>query len=85
MKVASQICDEWISSDIVTHLSDNFTDNSIYSIITEMAPAFEDTLTFCKLFNKNIDCSKIFFPIFTDEGLCFTFNSMYVKDVVTDQ
>lgn len=85
MKVACQICDEWMSSDIVRHFSEDFNDKSIISKITEMAPTFEDTVQYCELFNKEVNCGEIFFPIFTEEGLCYTFNSMDTIEVVTDQ
>lgn len=86
MKASCQICDEWLSSDVINLLPDsNFSDNSIFSIITEMAPKFDDFMTYCKLFNRVSKCEELFYPIFTDEGQCYTFNSMQTKDVITNE
>lgn len=85
MQVATQTCDEWFGSEMRKHFDDNFTDNSILSTIAQMAPTFDDTMVFCKLFNQHSDCSGIVFPIYTVEGLCFTFNSMNINDILTDE
>lgn len=85
MKVAAQTCDEWFGSEMRKHFDDNFTDSSFLSDIAQMAPTLEDTMVYCKLFNWVSNCSEIVFPIYTTEGLCFTFNSMNINDILTDE
>lgn len=83
--MATQTCDEWFGSEIRKHFDDNFTDGSILSTIAQMAPSMEDAMVYCKLFNWVSNCSEIVFPIYTTEGLCFTFNSMNINDILTDE
>lgn len=85
MRVAAQTCDEWLGSEMRHHFNDTFADNSILSTISKISPTFDDTLVYCKLFNWFFDCSEIVFPIYTSEGLCFTFNSMNINDILTDE
>lgn len=87
MKAAYQICDEWIGSEVesFSSMNDEFTDNSILSTIAQMAPTFADTMIFCKIFNMWSNCENFLSPIFTEEGLCYTFNSMTLNDILTNE
>ncbi|KAL1497370.1 hypothetical protein ABEB36_008351, partial [Hypothenemus hampei] len=46
------------------------------------APTF---LTKCNWMGKEIDCEKIFQPLYTDEGLCQTFNMLSKKQMFTNE
>lgn len=83
MKVACQICEETMASSIAQMFSDEYADDSILSIIKGMAP--EKVFSFCKLFGTFTDCEKIFFPIFTEAGLCYTFNTLNMQEMATNQ
>lgn len=85
MRVALQICSEWIGSDMRTKFDDNFINNSILSTISTIAPTLNDTFVFGKLFNLIANYVELLLPIYTEEGLCFTFNSMNINDILTDE
>lgn len=84
MSAACEICEEQIAADIWDLYPDNFTDNSILTTIKEMAPKFHDVVL-CKIFDEWTDCEDVLFPIYTDVGLCYTFNALHVNDIVTNE
>lgn len=85
IKVISQLCDEWVATDLFDFFPDNYSDSSILNTIIDVMPRFEDTMMFCKLFDKWSKCDKYLFPIITEEGLCFTFNAVNINETVTNE
>lgn len=55
-------------------LKGNFTSESIYNTIKDVAPDLKYTIKTCRWQQKKIDCSKYITPVFTSYGLCFAFN-----------
>ena len=80
--VLSQICDAHLTNGF--NLGDNFTDSRIIDVIKEGAPNFTDTMFFCKWRNEAGLCEQWFEPIFTEEGLCFTFNVLDSREMYRD-
>lgn len=85
MKVMTQLCDEWIGYDVLESFSDNYSEPSILATIRSLAPKLEDTMVFCRLFDKQINCDKILFPRISAGGVCYTFNAMNKNDTFTDE
>lgn len=64
---------------------DNFTSESIYNIIEDMAPDFDTIMKECWWQQKKINCSEYISTVFTQEGLCFAFNALNSYDLFTDE
>lgn len=62
-----------------------FTNESIYMIIQDIAPTFNNTLTECLWQFENYSACEIFTPILTAEGVCFQFNGLNARDIFTDE
>lgn len=54
---------------------------SIYETITKLSPDKLSVIPFATFAGNIIH----FEPIFTEEGLCFTFNSLNSRDIYTDE
>lgn len=85
MSVASKLCEEDIVNEIIDHLPDEYLDEETLATIKEIAPDFKETFVSCSLFGAEKNCDKIFYPIITERGLCYTFNSLNLREIVTDQ
>lgn len=89
MKLAYQLCSPFVysksfGSRIATNFSDDYLNDDIWNTINDYAPAFNETFMFCKLFNKWIDCGKLFVPQITQRGLCYTFNTLNFHELFTN-
>lgn len=85
MSVASQLCDDRLSHDIFDILSIDYMDKTFVSTIVDLIPKFEDTMIHCKFFDKWDDCDKFLFPTITEEGMCYSFNSLPLDELSTDE
>lgn len=85
MKLASQYCYDSVFPSVARNFSDEYLDDDTWSVINEIAPAFNDTFIVCKLFDKLIDCGKLFVPRTTERGLCYSFNTLSVREMFTDE
>lgn len=82
LEAFDHICADKTASPYQKH---NFTSESIYDVIEGMAISLDDNVHKCWFHGKQIDCTKHLVPIFTEGGLCFTFNALNSHDIYSDK
>lgn len=60
-------------------------DQSIYFHIQDMALNINETLFNCHWKGKTDSCLRLFTPVLTDEGVCFTFNALNSHEIFTER
>lgn len=80
MEAIAHICDSMIFK-----FDGKFITDSIYDDIKDIARPFDETLIECTSPYESGDCSELFVPIYTEEGLCFSFNALNSHQVFTDE
>lgn len=70
--------------DIATRKRSNFTDDSIYNIIQEIAPDISDVVSWCTWRQEDF-CLFSLSSIITAEGVCFAFNNLNSHEIYTDE
>lgn len=85
MIVMIQLCDFKDTRHVIKSFSDLYAARSMFRTMLEMEPDMNETFALCKLFGKRIDCKDIFFPILTDGGFCYAFNTVRMPDFLTDE
>lgn len=79
-----QVCSDSVNKGLNETDEYNFTGPEIFEIIHEVAPSFNETLVDCKFQNKQELCRDYFQQVITEEGLCYTFNSLDPSDIYRD-
>lgn len=66
---------------------ENFLDESVYDIIQDISPNFNQSVDMCDFRGHYDDdrCSEFFLPILTEEGVCFTFNALNSHEIYTEE
>lgn len=85
MKLASQYCYDSVFPSVTQNFSDEYLDDNTWSTINDIAPEFNETFVFCKLFGKWVDCGDLFVPRTTERGLCYSFNTLNVDEMFTNE
>ncbi|KAL1122228.1 hypothetical protein AAG570_003633 [Ranatra chinensis] len=70
---ASVLCDQHV---IITDQDKEDSTLDMHNFIREAAHSFDEVLYSCSWKNELTNCSTLFKPTFTEEGLCFTFNAV---------
>ncbi|XP_037032181.1 pickpocket protein 28-like [Bradysia coprophila] len=82
MAAVIQICDSYLTGYF--EVGANFTDSSITDLLRDTAPSSNDTLFVCKIRDIYEDCQPYFHEIMTEDGLCFTFNTLNGSELFTE-
>lgn len=80
LEALSHVCDPHLFSS--HNLSNDAPKNSIVTILKEVAIPLEEVFLVCKWRNKLINCFDIFKELVTEEGVCYTFNSLDVSQIL---
>lgn len=84
MEAIIQLCDAHIATDNF-EIGTEHTNKTLFNIIRDVAPSFNDTMFFCKWRNDYPPCRDLFSPVLTEEGVCYTFNDLNSEDIYTDE
>nr|XP_015833861.1 PREDICTED: pickpocket protein 28 isoform X1 [Tribolium castaneum] len=75
----SFFCDDFTASDNNLPLGPDFLE-----IIDEVKPNFLDHVHNCSFMGKKLNCRDSFTPVFTDEGICYSFNILDRSQIFSD-
>lgn len=85
IKVAALTCSIHFSKDILKFVPVNYSESSILKTIFDMAPTFSETMFLCSLFDIRSNCTPWFFPTVTEDGVCYVFNTLNLKELSTQE
>lgn len=83
MKALVHVCKFKILNPL--ELDERFANESLFSLIAQMAPKLDDTLMFCLFQYETGACSNWFVETFTEDGLCFAFNTQNSHEIYTNE
>ncbi|XP_005176878.1 pickpocket protein 28-like [Musca domestica] len=53
--------------------------------LNDLLPGFERYFLTCQWFGRSMSCEKLLTKVYTDEGICYAFNSLKANDLYRDQ
>lgn len=78
-----QVCDDHLME---FSTGSNFTNsNDLLNILSDIMPTFDQTFKKCKWRNVLTECSELFHTFVTDDGPCFTFNTLSAFEIYRDE
>lgn len=79
-----QTCSKMFNYILEPELVAPTQNQSIYDAISEISPNLDSVILFA-YWTSNLTLTLKFKPILTEEGLCFTFNSLNSGEIFTDE
>ncbi|KAG5865086.1 hypothetical protein JTB14_034780 [Gonioctena quinquepunctata] len=74
LNLASTICDFYAS-----HTTSNITrEEDFFDFLKKSSTSYFD---YCQYLGQEVDCSEIFTPILTEEGICYSYNILDRNDI----
>ncbi|XP_068083962.1 pickpocket protein 28 [Anabrus simplex] len=77
-------CSSLVCNDYSFQRGNKTADEDFLETFLKFAPEVDDLLKFCVWRSKQIPCRELFHPIITDDGLCYTFNTITAEHLFTD-
>lgn len=84
MDAMLQTCSKMFNYILEPELVAPTQNQSIYDAISEISPNLDSVILFA-YWTSNLTLTLKFKPILTEEGLCFTFNSLNSGEIFTDE
>lgn len=86
MKIVNQLCESHGVRDGISELfNDMYADERVYEILGSIGPDFNETFVYCKLLDEWTDCDKILSPFFSETGLCYAFNTVGLREILSNE
>lgn len=77
-------CDPQLMKYLMLNRSVHSSDYEMVPELRDMLYTIDDSMMFCKWRDNLVNCSRFFKEIFTDQGICFSFNMLDYKDLFRD-
>lgn len=82
LEVAALLASTYMYDQLLKYMSGNMTDDTLIDNMNEFSFGIKDTLVKCSFAGKNFECKHLFRSFMTDDGMCFTFNSLDMDDIL---
>jgi hypothetical protein len=83
MEALTHVCDYALFSN--TTFSSGIKNEAIPKYLHNLSPSLDEVLDICRWKNKVVDCGSLFRETLTDEGSCFTFNSLSLSQIYSEE